>query len=109
LGLPGPALIRKILDQTSLEAAEKCIENNRPSGGRSFLLSDRSQAIGFEVTGKQIKSFGKISNRPSATQTITHADLKDTEDLESRSKSTFDRLEKDHVAFRKSIKFKITS
>jgi hypothetical protein len=93
--LAWPALIRKILDESSLQAAEKCIENNLPSGGRSFLLSDRFQAVGFEVTGKQIKSFGKISTKAFIAHTNHYlTDLKETEDLESRSKSTFDRLEK---------------
>ncbi len=95
IGLAWPALIRKILDEGSLQAAEKCIENNLPSGGRSFLLSDQNQAVGFEVTGKQIKSFGKTSNKAFLAHTNHYlTDLKETEDLESRSKSTFDRLEK---------------
>lgn len=95
IGLAWPALIRKILDESSLQAAEKCIANNLPSGGRSFLLSDPNQAVGFEVTGQQIKSFGKIKDEIFLAHTNHYlTDLKETEDLESRSKSTFDRLEK---------------
>lgn len=95
IGLAWPALIRKILDEKSLKAAEKCIENNLPSGGRSFLLSDQNEALGLEVTGKQIKSFGKIEHENFIAHTNHYlTELKETEDLESRSKSTFDRLEK---------------
>ena len=108
IGLAWPALIRKILDESSLQAAEKCIENNLPSGGRSFLLSDQTRAIGFEVTGQQVKSFGKISNNPFLAHTNHYlTDLKETEDLESRSKSTFDRLEKITSLLEKTSESKI--
>jgi isopenicillin-N N-acyltransferase-like protein len=105
IGLAWPALIRKILDQSTLQAAQECIQNNLPSGGRSFLLSDNASAMGFEVTGKQIKSFGKDTFVAHTNHYLT--DLKKTEDLESRSKSTFDRLEKISSLLEESLKLEI--
>ena len=110
IGLAWPALIRKILDQPTLQAAQECIQNNLPSGGRSFLLCDQKRAIGLEVTGKQIKSFGKISNNNFIAHTNHYlTDLKETEDLESRSKSTFDRLEKITSLLEKTSNAKINT
>ena len=108
IGLAWPALIRKILDQSTLQAAQECIQNNLPSGGRSFLLNDNASAVGFEVTGKQIKSFGKIKDESFLAHTNHYlTDLKETEDLESRSKSTFDRLEKITSLLKESSNLKI--
>jgi len=64
--------------------------------------------VGFEVTGKQIKSFGKTSNKAFLGHTNHYlTDLKETEDLESRSKSTFDRLEKITSLLEKTSESKI--
>ncbi len=92
VGLAWPALIRKILSQHTLIDAVATIKKNMPSAGRNFILADNSEALCLEVTGKRVSSCGDLSKGYLIHTNHYTTELKTTEDLELRSKTTVDRM-----------------
>ncbi len=94
IGLAWPALVRKLLDQKSIEEAQLTIQDHMPSAGRSFMISSKSEVKAIEVTGQRSVIAGTLSKNSSQTLLHTNhylSELKDSEDLSTRSQTTLNR------------------
>ena len=96
IGLPWPAVVRKLLDCASLADVKPTLQKNSGSAGRNFLVATAREARNFEVTGQNVSSAG--STQDNSENILLHTNhylsgLKATEDLANRSKSTLDRYD----------------
>jgi len=93
IGYAWPAVVRKLLDCTSIAEAKTLITSYLPSGGRNFLLVDKNDATNLEVTAKRIESTGDLSEGHLFHTNHYLSSLKQTEEASNRSKTTLKRYE----------------
>lgn len=93
IGYAWPAVVRKLLNCSSIEEAKSVITSYMPSGGRNFLLVDKNGATNLEVTAKRTESTGDLSSGYLFHTNHYVSSLKSTEESSSRSKTTLKRYE----------------
>lgn len=93
IGYAWPAVVRKLLDCTSIDEAKTLITRFMPSAGRNFLLVDKEGASNLEVTAKRIESSGDLSSGHLFHTNHYISSLKLSEESSSRSKTTLKRYE----------------